>query len=68
MPEVYRAPCDFVDLTSTGGAVYGTKGKIAVTAVGSTGQVLTSNGTAPPTWETPTTPSTASSAVFFFSG
>ena len=39
-----------------GGIVYGsTTTALAVTAVGTTGQVLTSNGSSAPTWTTPTT-------------
>jgi hypothetical protein len=39
-----------------GGIVYGsTTSALAVTAVGTSGQVLTSNGAGTPTWETPTT-------------
>lgn len=54
MAEVYRAPTDFPDLTSVGGAVYATKGKLGVTATGTSGQVLTSAGAgAAPSWQTP---------------
>jgi len=38
---------------TNGGAVYGTGSSYAVTAQGSSGQVLTSNGAAAPTWQTP---------------
>jgi len=38
---------------TNGGAVYGTGSAYAVTAAGTSGQVLTSNGTAAPTWQTP---------------
>jgi hypothetical protein len=40
---------------TAGGAVYGTGSAYAITAVGTTGQVLTSNGASAPTWTTPTT-------------
>jgi hypothetical protein len=39
---------------TAGGAAYGTGTAYAVTAAGTSGQVLTSNGAAAPTWETPT--------------
>lgn len=42
------------NLTATsGGVVYSTSTSLAITGSGTTGQVLTSNGTAPPTWQTP---------------
>jgi hypothetical protein len=37
-----------------GGVVYGNSASMAFTAAGTTGQVLTSNGTSAPTWTTPT--------------
>lgn len=37
-----------------GGVVYGNSSAMAFTAAGTTGQVLTSNGTSAPTWTTPT--------------
>lgn len=37
-----------------GGAVYSTGSALAITDAGTTGQVLTSNGTSAPTWEDPT--------------
>lgn len=39
---------------TNGGAVYGNGSSYAFTAQGSSGQVLTSNGAAAPTWQTPT--------------
>lgn len=36
-----------------GGAVYSTGSALAITAAGTSGQVLTSNGAAAPTWQTP---------------
>jgi len=39
---------------TAGGAVYGNGSAYAITAQGSSGQVLTSNGAAAPTWQTPT--------------
>jgi len=38
---------------TNGGAVYGTGSAYAVTSAGTSGQVLTSNGSAAPTWQTP---------------
>jgi len=38
---------------TAGGAVYGTGSAYAITAAGTTGQVLTSAGTSAPTWSTP---------------
>lgn len=38
---------------TAGGAVYGNGSAYAITAQGSSGQVLTSNGAAAPTWQTP---------------
>ena len=38
-----------------GGAVYSTGSAFAITAAGTSGQVLTSNGAGAPTWTTPTT-------------
>lgn len=38
---------------TNGGAVYGNGSSYAVTAQGTSGQVLTSNGAAAPTWQTP---------------
>jgi hypothetical protein len=37
---------------ANGGVVYSTASALAITSVGSSGQVLTSNGAAAPTWET----------------
>lgn len=52
------------DATPTaGGAVYGDGTKMATTAAGSAGQVLTSNGTSAPAWADPVTPSQASGAL-----
>jgi len=48
---------------SLGGVVYGTGSAYAVTVAGTSGKVLTSNGAAAPTWETPPTPSKASGAL-----
>jgi len=38
-----------------GGAVYSTESALAITAAGTSGQVLTSSGAGAPTWTTPTT-------------
>jgi hypothetical protein len=38
-----------------GGAIYSTGSALAITAAGTSGQVLTSSGTGAPTWTTPTT-------------
>jgi hypothetical protein len=48
---------------SLGGVVYGTGSAYAVTVAGTSGKVLTSNGAAAPTWETPPTPANASGAL-----
>ena len=48
---------------SLGGIVYGTGSAYAVTVAGTSGKVLTSNGAAAPTWETPPTPANASGAL-----
>jgi hypothetical protein len=43
------------NLTATaGGVVYSTSTVLGITAAGTTGQVLTSNGTSPPTWQNST--------------
>jgi hypothetical protein len=46
-----------------GGVAYGTGTAYALTAAGTTGKVLTSNGAAAPTWENPTAPVVASGAL-----
>lgn len=46
-----------------GGVGYGTGTAHAYTAAGTAGKVLTANGAAAPTWETPPTPSKASGAL-----
>jgi hypothetical protein len=46
-----------------GGVAYGTGTAYALTAAGTTGKVLTSNGSAAPTWENPTAPVVASGAL-----
>lgn len=46
-----------------GGVAYGTGTAYALTAAGTTGKVLTSNGAAPPTWENPVAPVVASGAL-----
>jgi hypothetical protein len=46
-----------------GGVGYGTGTAHAYTASGTAGKVLTSNGAAAPTWETPPTPANASGAL-----
>lgn len=38
---------------TAGGSIYGTGTAYAITAAGTTGQVLTSNGASAPTWSTP---------------
>ena len=43
---------------TAGGAVYGTGSAYAITAAGTTGQVLTSNGASAPTWSTPSAAAT----------
>ena len=48
---------------TAGGAVYGDGTKMATTAAGSAGQVLTSNGTSAPAWADPATPAQASGAL-----
>ena len=48
---------------SLGGVVYGTGSAYGVTVAGTSGKVLTSNGAAAPTWETPPTPANASGAL-----
>jgi hypothetical protein len=48
---------------TNGGVGYGTGTAHAYTAAGVTGKVLTSNGAAAPTWETPPTPANASGAL-----
>lgn len=44
---------------TAGGAVYGDGTKMATTSAGTSGQVLTSNGSSAPTWQAPNTPSKA---------
>ena len=52
------------DATPTaGGAVYGDGTKMATTSAGTSGQVLTSNGSSAPTWQDAQTPSQASGAL-----
>lgn len=46
-----------------GGIVYSTDTTLAITAAGTTGQVLTSNGTSPPTWEDATAGGTVTSVA-----
>ena len=46
-----------------GGAVYSTGSALAITAAGTTGQILTSNGASAPTWQT-NTAATADQAYF----
>jgi hypothetical protein len=46
-----------------GGVAYGTGTAYALTAAGTSGKVLTSNGAAAPTWEDPTAPVVASGAL-----
>lgn len=46
-----------------GGVAYGTGSAYALTAAGTTGKVLTSNGAAPPTWENPVAPVVAGGAL-----
>lgn len=54
MPDIFRCPVSFPGIPTTGGAVYANDGTtLAVTAAGTSGQVLTSNGAAAPTWQTP---------------
>ena len=48
---------------TAGGSVYGDGTKMATTAAGTAGQVLTSNGSSAPTWADPVTPSQASGAL-----
>jgi hypothetical protein len=48
---------------TNGGVGYGTGTAHAYTAAGTAGKVLTSNGAAAPTWETPPTPANASGAL-----
>lgn len=48
---------------AAGGAVYGDGTKMATTAAGSAGQVLTSNGTSAPAWADPVTPAAAGGAL-----
>jgi hypothetical protein len=48
---------------TNGGVGYGTGTAHAYTAAGTAGKVLTANGAAAPTWETPPTPANASGAL-----
>jgi len=48
---------------TAGGSVYGDGTKMATTAAGTAGQVLTSNGTSAPAWADPVTPAAASGAL-----
>ena len=49
---------------TAGGAVYGTGSAYAITAAGTTGQVLTSNGTSAPTWSV--VPTASNGKLYFF--
>lgn len=51
MPEIYRCPVSFPVVPSTGGVAYAADGTtLAITAVGTAGQVLTSQGAGAPIW------------------
>ena len=50
---------------TAGGAVYGTGTAYGVTSSGTAGQVLTSNGTAPPTWTNPSGGVTQAQAIAY---
>lgn len=56
------APLTFGVTHANGGVVYSTASALAVSAVGSSGQILRSGGAGAPTWSTATYPSTAGTA------